>query len=227
MRPTKLLNGQAFISYKPELYEPSELITRSSNFYSQIKTRRSCRSFSEKSIPSLVIENIVQTASSAPSGANKQPWTFCVVSDPSIKQMIRRAAEAEEEKSYRHQMSAEWRNDIAPLGTDWHKEFLEVAPYLIIIFRRSYEVDEAGHKQFNYHVHESCGIAAGFLLTAVHMAGLSALTYAPSPMDFLSEILERPENEKPFLIIPVGYSAEDCWIPDIKRKELEEFTAWY
>jgi len=227
MTSIKLLNGRPFIPYKPPVYQPSELISRSLNFYNEIHTRRSCRSFSEKSVPSIVIENILLAASSAPSGANKQPWTFCVVSDPAIKQRIRREAEAEEEKGYMHQMNEELRQNIAPLGTDWQKEFLEIAPYLIVMFRRSYEVDEAGNKQYNYHVHESCGIAAGFLLAAIHMAGLSALTYTPSPMDFLTPLLERPENEKPFMIVPIGYPSDDCWVPDLKRKDLEEFTAWY
>jgi len=227
MTSTKLLNGYPFIPYKPKVYEPDEMITRSHDFYNTLKMRRSCRDFSDKNIPSYVLENILLTASSAPSGANKQPWTFCVVSDPSIKKVIRRAAEKEEEESYKSRMGEEWLNDLAPLGTDWHKPYLETAPYLIIVFRRTYEIGSDGHRHQNYYVHESCGIACGFLLVAIHNAGLAALTHTPSPMNFLSRILERPDNEKPYMIIPIGYPADDCMVPDLKKKELDEIAVWY
>jgi iodotyrosine deiodinase len=227
MASPKLLNGHPFIPYVPEVFEPDEIITRSDNFYNTMKLRRSCRDFSDKNIPSLVIENILLTASSAPSGANKQPWTFCVVSDPVIKKVIRNAAEKEEEDSYKGRMDREWLNDLAPLGTDWHKPYLETAPYLIVVFRRTYEIDEHGQKHQNYYVHESCGIACGFLLAAIHQAGLAALTHLPSPMNFLSRILDRPDNEKPFMMIPVGYPADECWVPDITKKQLEDIAVWY
>ncbi|HEX4957963.1 MAG TPA: nitroreductase family protein, partial [Lacibacter sp.] len=147
--------------------------------------------------------------------------------DAALKQQIRTAAEAEEKESYDNRMSEEWLKDLAPIGTDWQKPFLETAPYLIIVFSRSYEIEANGHKHQNYYVKESVGIACGFLLAAIHEAGLVALTHTPSPMNFLSTILNRPANEKPFLLIPVGYAADDCWVPDIKRKSLEEISVWY
>ncbi|MCU0389269.1 MAG: nitroreductase family protein, partial [Chitinophagaceae bacterium] len=175
----------------------------------------------------IVIESILKTASTAPSGAHKQPWTFVAISNPDVKKAIRRAAEEEEYKSYNGRMSAEWMEDLAPIGTDWQKPFLETAPWLIVVFRRAYEILPDGSKRQNYYVQESCGIACGFLLTAIHHAGLVALTHTPSPMNFLSEILNRPENEKPFLLIPVGYAAEEAWVPNLKRKGLDEISVWF
>ena len=189
-------------------------------------SRRSVRDFSDKEIPESVIENILLTASTAPSGAHKQPWTFCVVKDPEIRKQIRIAAEKEERESYDHRMTEEWLKDLEPIGTDWNKPFLEIAPYLIVVFKRSYEIEENNHKHQNYYVTESCGIACGFLLAAIHHAGLVALTHTPSPMNFLSKILNRPINEKPFLLIPVGYPVEECWVPDIKRKGISEICNW-
>src|SRR5690349_15793966 len=226
MAEVKLINDYPFIRYKKEAYEETEMIQRSKRFYEWISKRRSVRNFSSKPVPREVIENIVKTATAAPSGANKQPWTFCIVSDFSLKKIIRITAEEEEYESYNSRMSEEWLNDLAPLQTDWHKPFLETAPYLIVVFRRSYEIDEV-HKHHNYYVMESCGIACGFLLTAIHNAGLAALTHTPSPMNFLARILKRPVNEKPFLLIPVGYPADELWVPDIKRKKQEEVCVWY
>lgn len=199
--------------------------TRSRNFYEWMDTRRTVRDFSDRPIPESVIENLLLAASTAPSGAHKQPWTFCVVKNPEIKKQIRIAAEKEEKESYENRMSEEWLKDLAPLGTDFNKPFLETAPYLIVVFKRIYEF-ENNKKHQNYYVTESCGIACGFLLTAIHDAGLVALTHTPSPMNFLSKILKRPENEKPYLLIPVGYPAEECWVPDLKRKELSEICVW-
>ena len=199
--------------------------TRSRNFYEWMDTRRTVRDFSDRPIPESVIENLLLAASTAPSGAHKQPWTFCVVKNPEIKKQIRIAAEKEEKESYENRMSEEWLKDLAPLGTDFNKPFLETAPYLIVVFKRIYEF-ENNKKHQNYYVTESCGIACGFLLTAIHDAGLVALTHTPSPMNFLSKILKRPENEKPYLLIPIGYPAEECWVPDIKRKELSEICVW-
>lgn len=227
MSTSKLLNGHPFIVYQKETFEPNEMITISNEFYSEMRTRRSCRDFSDRPVPREVIENLLLTAGSAPSGANKQPWTFCIVSDPDIKASIRYSAEAEEMDSYKKRMSEEWLKDLAPIGTDWHKPFLETAPYLVVVFRRSYEIEAGSHKHQNYYVQESCGIACGFLLAAIHHAGLVALTHTPSPMNFLSKILQRPENEKPFLLIPVGYPAPESWVPDLKRKSLNEIAAWY
>ena len=204
----------------------ADLLDRSRTYYSALSTRRSVRDFSDRPVPREVIENLILTASTAPSGANKQPWTFCVVSNPDLKHQIREAAEAEEYRSYNGRMSAEWLEDLAEIGTDWRKPFLETAPWLIILFRRIYE-QNGDQKRQNYYVMESVGLAGGFLLTAIHNAGLVAITHTPSPMDFLTKLLNRPANEKPFLLIPVGYPADDAQIPDIHRKELVDIAVWY
>lgn len=234
MKKTKLINGFPFTAYSKNSFNTIEIKETSSSFYSWMNERRTCRDFSDKPIPKKVIENIVLTASTAPSGAHKQPWTFCVVTDPVIKKKIREAAEKEEKESYDGRMSTEWLKDLAPIGTDWQKPFLEIAPYLIIVFKRSYEFEISSgpdHKTMkkhqNYYVTESVGLACGFLLAAIHNAGLVALTHTPSPMNFLSAILNRPENEKPFLLIPVGYPADECWVPDLIRKDLNEISAFY
>lgn len=227
MENRKLINGYPFINYNKETYPGKEMILRSAGFLNWMNKRRTCRQFSDQPIPVAVIENILLTASTAPSGAHKQPWTFCVVSDAVIKKQIREAAETEEQKSYNERMSDEWLKDLAPIGTDWEKPFLETAPYLIIVFKRSYELEPDGHKHQNYYVTESVGIACGFLLAAIHNAGLVALTHTPSPMNFLCKLLNRPENEKPFLLIPVGYAADECLVPDLKRKELNKMAIFY
>ncbi len=206
---------------------PDELVQTCRRFREVMETRRSLRFFSDHAVPKEAIEQILMTASTAPSGAHKQPWTFCAVSNHEIKQQIRLAAEEEEYRSYNGRMSEEWLRDLAPFGTDWHKPFLEIAPWLIIVFRRIYELGEDGKKQNNYYVNESVGIACGFLLTALHQAGLVALTHTPSPMDFLTKVLNRPANEKPFLLIPVGYPAPDATVPDLTRKPSEEVIEWY
>lgn len=227
MRKTKMIDGFPFVSYSKETFNKEEMLKRSQNFYEWINKRRTVRDFADKPVPKEVIENIIQAASTAPSGAHKQPWTFCVIAGPEIKKQIRMAAEKEEYESYNGRMPEEWLKDLRPLQTDWHKEFLEIAPYLIIVFKRSYETVTDGHKHQNYYVTESCGLACGFLLAAIHHAGLAALTHTPSPMNFLTKVLNRPENEKPFLLIPVGYPADECWVPDLKRKDLDEVAAWY
>lgn len=218
------LKEYPFIPYQPILLEEEEMLGRSRDFYTFMNQRRTVRDFSDRSVPFEIIENIILTASTAPSGAHKQPWTFCVVSDPEIKKEIRIAAEKEEQLSYNGRMSAEWLEDLAPLGTDWHKPFLEIAPHLIVVFKRLYEGEE---KRKNYYVPESVGLAAGFLLAAIHHAGLVALTHTPSPMNFLQSILQRPDNERPFLLIPVGYPAPDARVPDLSRKPLEQIMQVY
>lgn len=227
MSTVKTLDGQAFIRYHRNAYSDDEMLDRSRSFYEWMDSRRTVRSFSPTPIPREVIENLIMTASSAPSGAHKQPWTFCVVTDPETKRRIRIAAEEEEYEGYHGRMSEEWLQDLQPLGTDWHKPFLEIAPALIVVFRKSWEYDEDGNKHHNYYVQESCGLAVGFLLAAIHHAGLVALTHTPSPMNFLSQILQRPDNEKPFLLIPIGYPDTDCWVPDLRRKSLEKVMVWY
>lgn len=226
MPTTKMINGYPFVPYAKETWPADQMVARSQAFYAWMDKRRTCRDFSDRPVPREVIENLIRTASTAPSGAHKQPWTFCVVQDPAIKRQIRQAAEKEEQESYTNRMSAEWLQDLAPIGTDWQKPFLEIAPYLIVVFKRSYEVEPNGHKRQNYYVQESCGLACGFLLAAIHHAGLVALTHTPSPMNFLCQILGRPANEKPFLLIPVGYAAEECWVPDLGRKPLNRVLEW-
>ena len=192
-------------------------------FYELLNRRRTVRDFSDEPVPLEIIELAIKTASTAPSGANMQPWRFVVVLDPEIKSKIRVAAEAEECKSYQGRMSDKWLRRLAPLGTDEHKPFLEIAPVLIVVFRIDLIVDvETGETEPTYYSQESVGIAVGMLLAALHNAGLATLTHTPSPMKFLQEILQRPKNEKPFVLIPVGYPATGALIPDISRKPLEE-----
>jgi iodotyrosine deiodinase len=227
MQNKKLINGYPFVQHTKEGYRETEMLTKANAYYHFMNERRTCRDFSDRPIPKAVIENIVLTASTAPSGAHKQPWTFCVVSNARIKKEIRVEAEKEEYESYNSRMPEEWKKDLLPLQTDWNKSFLEIAPYLIIIFKKSYDLDKTGNKTNVYYANESCGIAAGFLLTAIHEAGLIALTHTPSPMNFLGKVLDRPANEKPFLLVPVGYAADDCWVPDIERRGLGEVAEFY
>ncbi|MEZ5002922.1 MAG: nitroreductase family protein [Chitinophagales bacterium] len=196
------------------------------NFYHFMETRRSLRAFSDRPVDQQTIELIIKTAATAPSGAHKQPWTFCAVQNPSIKKQIREAAEKEEYESYHGRMSEEWLNDLKPFETDWHKPFLESAPWLIVIFKKIYDWDGEG-KKTNYYVNESVGIATGLLITAIHHAGLVTLTHTPSPLNFLSTILDRPSNERPFLLLPVGYPPENAMVPDLKRKEMVEVCVVY
>lgn len=216
----------SFIRLDPVILEPDEMLHRAFEFYTRMSKRRSVRFFSDREIPDELLDWAIRTAGTAPSGANKQPWTFCVVRNPEIKKRIRQAAEKEEYESYTSRMTQEWLEDLAPLGTDWHKEFLETAPALIVVFRKSHDILDGVRKK-NYYVQESVGIACGFLLAALHQAGLASLTHTPSPMNFLQEILERPENEKPYLLIPVGYPSPDAMVPDIRRKGLEEIMIRY
>ncbi len=215
----------SFIPYKPIQVDEDSLEIRISELNKKIQLRRSIRHFSSKSISKESIEGLIKIAGSAPSGAHKQPWTFVAVSDPAIKSKIRMAAEEEEKAFYSERATEEWLKDLAPLGTDWNKEFLEKAPWLIIAFRKSYENSPEGRKK-NYYVQESIGIACGFLITAIHQAGLVTLTHTPSPMGFLSNILDRPENEKPFLLLPVGYPDENAEVPNLERKDLGEISVF-
>lgn len=214
------------IPYTPEKVSHEEMRKRAESFYKLMDARRTVRHFSDRDIPDDVIDTLIMTASTAPSGAHKQPWSFCVVRNKDIKRRIRIAAEKEERESYTNRMPQEWKDDLAVLGTDWQKPFLEIAPALIVVFKRSYEQVE-DYKKNNYYVTESVGLASGFLLAAVHNAGLVALTHTPSPMNFLAQILERPSNEKPFLLIPVGYAADDCTVPKLTRKPENEVITYY
>ena len=215
-----------FIKYKPKQFTAQETERRVSDFYEYMDIRRSVRDFSDKPVSKEIIQKLIMTASTAPSGAHKQPWTFCAVADPKIKSEIRKAAEEEEYVNYHGRMSEDWLRDLAPLQTDWHKPFLEVAPWLIIVFKKAYDI-EGNEKRKNYYVNESVGLAAGFLLAAIHNAGLVSLTHTPSPMNFLQKILNRPENERPFLLIPVGYPAADAEVPDLVRKGAEDVIVYF
>ncbi|HKJ32376.1 MAG TPA: nitroreductase family protein [Balneolales bacterium] len=207
--------------------QPEDLIHRSSSFYEMMKKRRTVREFSNKSVPKQVIINCIKTAATAPNGANKQPWHFVVISDPEVKKKIREEAEKEEWEFYHHRAPEEWLTDLEVLGTDEHKPFLEEAPYLITIFSENYGIREDGSTEKHYYVKESVGIATGMLITAIHQAGLVSLTHTPSPMNFLNEILHRPKNEKPFLLLVVGYPAVDAHVPDITKKPLDKIITFF
>ena len=207
-----------------EEYSESKMRSRSESFLNEIVTRRTIREFSDRIVPIDIINNCIKTAASAPSGANKQPWQFVVVKDSGIKAKIREAAEKEEKEFYGHRATKEWLEDLNQFGTDWHKPFLDIAPYLIVVFRKIYDLEDDGTQRKNYYVNESVGIASGFLLAALHHAGLATLTHTPSPMNFLGEILNRPKNEKAFLLIPVGYPAKDAEVPDISKKPFSEIS---
>ena len=203
-----------------------EMRERASAFLNEAQRRRTVRDFSDRPVPRDIIEMCILAAGTAPNGAHRQPWRFVAVSDPEIKRAIRVAAEKEEQAFYGGRATEEWLEVLAPLGTDDTKPFLERAPYLIVVFGESYAVDKGGEKSKNYYVTESVGIATGMLITAVHRAGLVSLTHTPSPMAFLNEILGRPENERPFLILVVGYPAPDATVPELRRKSLEEIATF-
>ncbi|MFM8533379.1 MAG: nitroreductase family protein [Acidimicrobiia bacterium] len=216
-----------FIPLQRPAHVSSETIAeRAGTFYDLMRTRRTVREFAATPVAREVIENCLLVAGSAPSGANLQPWHFVVVSDPAIKTRIRQAAEVEEREFYEQRAPQEWLDALAPLGTDANKPFLETAPYLIAIFSQSYGLLPDGRKVKNYYVQESVGIATGMLITALHHAGLASLTHTPSPMGFLNEILGRPANEKPFLLLVVGHPAADAQVPDITRKRLGEIASF-
>jgi iodotyrosine deiodinase len=215
------------ISYKVSPRNFKSIEEESEDLNTSYQERRSCRHFSSKPLPKELIENLIRIAASAPSGAHKQPWHFVAISDPILKKKIRKAAEIEERAFYQERASENWLKDLKVIGTDANKEFLETAPWLIIVFKRSYDVSAEGLKSKNYYVNESVGIACGFLISAINHLGLATLTHTPSPMDFLSKILERPIEEKPFLLLPVGYPASDAQVPDLKRKPLENLSDFY
>lgn len=207
-------------------YSLPEMQTRADAFYSELNRRRTVRDFSARPVPCTVIEACLRTAGTAPSGANQQPWRFVVVSDAAVKARLRLAAEAEEREFYERRATDEWREALAPLGTDANKPFLETAPYLIAVFYEAYGFDAHGQKEKRYYPIDSTGIACGLLISALHHAGLATLTHTPSPMAFLNDILERPANERPFLLLVVGYPADGARVPDIGRKPLKDFVSF-
>ena len=207
-------------------YPAAEMERRAAEFYAQVRRRRTVRDFSDRPVPRAVIEQALLAAGTAPNGANLQPWHFVVISDPALKRQIRLEAEKEEERFYQERAPQEWLEALAPLGTDARKPFLETAPYLIAIFAQNYSLTENGKRVKNYYVTESVGIATGLLITAIHQAGLASLTHTPSPMGFLNQILNRPSNERPFLLLVVGYPAEAAQVPDIGKKSLAEIATF-
>ena len=219
------MNEDDHIPYTPWPKSNIEAQSIFDSFSESIVTRRSMRFYDvAKGVDRETIEKIIRIASSAPSGANKQPWHFVAVQDPEVKRQIREAAEKEEKVFYKDRAGEKWLKDLEPFATNWQKPFLEEAPWLIVVFRQNYDIDALGVKTKNYYVQESVGIACGFLIASIHMAGLATLTHTPSPMGFLSKILGRPENEKPFLLLPVGYPATDGTVPNIQRKNLDEIS---
>mgnify|MGYP000692876360 CR=1 FL=1 len=220
-------NDHLHIPYSIEEKSQEDSIQASKEFYDTMDKRRSVRFFSDEAVPEEIINNIIKTANTAPSGAHKQPWTFCVISNKALKHDLREKAEIEERINYKSRMSDTWKEDLAILGTDDVKEFIDIAPWIIIVMRKPYDLDENGKKLNNYYVNESVGIASGFLIAAIHNAGLVTLTHTPSPMGFISKVLGRPENEKPYLLLPVGYPSKDCEVPNLKRKKLNEITFYY
>ncbi|NKB33041.1 MAG: nitroreductase family protein [Pseudomonadales bacterium] len=210
-----------------ELLEEAEMVERAKAFNERLQKRRTVRDFSDKQIPRELIEQCLLTANSAPSGANRQPWHFAAVSDPGKKKEIREGAEEEEREFYTSRAPQDWLDALAPLGTDQNKPFLERAPYLIVIFGQKFEIDKKGSKQKNYYVTESVGIATGLLIAALHNAGLATLTHTPSPMKFLNKILDRPDTERPLMVLVVGYPEENAQVPAISRKTLDQFTSFH
>lgn len=221
------MSGPPFIPYRPERLPAGKMLRRARDFHAEMDRRRSVRSFSPDPVPRELIEIAIRTASTAPSGAHRQPWRFVVVGDPGLKREIRAAAEDEEYESYiGGRMPPEWLEALAPLGTSWEKPFLETAPWLVVVFEELYGIGPDGGKRKNYYPKESVGIACGLFIAALHHMGLATLTHTPSPMAFLSRLLDRPVNEKPFILFPVGYPAPDAEVPDIRRKGLEEVAVW-
>ena len=215
-----------FIPLAFERHSEEEMQRRADEYLQLMDKRRSVRYFSDEPVPRGMIEKAILTANTAPSGAHKQPWTFVAVSSSEIKKEIRIAAEKEEKESYEGRMSQEWLDALAPFGTNWEKPYLETVPWIVVCFAQSYGLDQSDRKIKHYYVQESCGIACGVFISALHHMGLATLTHTPSPMRFLSQILKRPRNEKPYILFPIGYPARDAVVPDIHRKSLEACSEW-
>ncbi|NRQ40263.1 nitroreductase family protein [Nonomuraea sp. NN258] len=217
-----------FVPYRPERYDPEEMIKRGSEFYAMVDRRRSVRFFSDEPVPYECVELAVRAANTAPSGAHQQPWKFVAIGDPETKRRVREAAEDEERQNYEGgRLPPEWREALAPLETTSDKRYLEVVPWLVVCFAEKYRVRPDGRRVKHYYVNESVGIACGLFITALHAMGLSTLTHTPNPMAFLTEICERPANERPYILFPIGYAAEDAEVPDLNRKPLDEALVNY
>lgn len=217
----------SFIPYRPERLPEEEMLRRAREYYEELDRRRSVRFFSPDPVPRELIELAIRAASTAPSGAHKQPWRFVAIGDPAIKREIRIEAEAEEHESYvGGRMPPDWLEALAPFGTSWEKPYLEIVPWIVVVFEELHEVLPDGSKRKNYYPKESVGIACGLFIAALHHMGLATLTHTPSPMAFLSRVLDRPSNEKPYILFPVGYPAPDAEVPDLRRKRLDEVSVW-
>lgn len=216
-----------FVPLAFERLAEDEMLRRARDFYAEMNRRRTTRQFSDQPVPRELVELAVRTAGTAPSGAHQQPWTFVIVSHPEIKRRMREAAEEEERVNYGGRMPPEWLHALAPLGTDAVKDHITDAPYVVVVFRQIFGVNEDGSRRTHYYTTESCGIAVGLFIAAIHRMGLATLTHTPSPMGFLGQLLGRPENEKAFLLLPVGYPAPEARIPDLHRKPLDEIAVWF
>lgn len=217
----------SFIPYRPALLPHATALARLEAFHAELEARRSVRHFSDAPVDRTLIATAIAAASTAPSGAHRQPWRFVAIANPALKRRIRVAAEAEERRSYETRMPAEWKEALAPLGTNWNKPYLEIVPWIVVVFAENYRTTSDGSRQKNYYVKESVGIACGLFIAALHRAGLATLTHTPSPMRFLNEILERPPGEQAMILFPIGYPAPDATVPDIVRKPLEDVAVWH
>jgi iodotyrosine deiodinase len=216
-----------FTAYRQEAFTPAETEARATVFWNWMQGRRTVREFDPtRDVSRAAMEQILEVAGSAPSGAHKQPWTYVAIRSADLKQKIRDATEAQEKEFYESKITAEWKSDLDPLGTDFEKTHLTDAPWIVVVFAQDYAVDSDGAKHKHYYVNESVGISVGFFLAAVRQAGLVSLTHTPSPMNYLRDLLGRPKNEHTYLVLPVGYAAEDCMVPDLARKSLDEFVIW-
>lgn len=217
------MTDPTFVPYRPGRIPEDEVVERAELFFELMDSRRSVRMFSDDPVSREAVERAIATASTAPSGAHRQPWTFVVIGDPEIKRQIRQAAEEEERTNYEGgRLPDDWREALAPLGTDWHKEFLETVPWIVVLFEQRYGLDDDGNRVKHFYVKESVGIACGLFIAAIHQMGLATLTHTPSPMAFLTKLLGRPDNERPFAMLPIGFPADDCVVPDIERKPLDD-----
>ncbi|MEZ6197271.1 MAG: nitroreductase family protein [Planctomycetota bacterium] len=216
----------SFEPYAWERVPPEEARRRGEDFHDEMDRRRSVRFFTDAPVPRELIEIAIRTASTAPSGAHRQPWRFVAVDDPAIKRRIRLAAEEEEKKNYGGRMPPDWLRALQPIGTTWQKPYLETVPWLVVAFEERHGFEPDGSVRKNYYVRESVGLACGLFIASLHRMGLATLTHTPSPMNFLREILGRPENERPFVLFPVGYPTEDCVVPALRRKALDEVAIW-